>query len=161
MAADVLLNKAATIERCVARASEEYAAAGVAAKVSRRSNAMSRRTIARCALAALPTLLMACASAPPGAVAPAAPTVNAPAMMVQSYRCEQAEGFNVTFGMDSAALTGPRGRHELLRDAGGLTPQQTVYSNATMRAEFGLGADGRGAVLRTVKPATVVRCMRN
>jgi hypothetical protein len=55
-------------------------------------------------------------------------------------------------------LTGPRGRQELLRDAGGLTPQQTVYSNAEWRAEFGLGASGREAVLQTLKPATVLRC---
>lgn len=76
------------------------------------------------------------------------------------YRCEQAEGFQVQFGADSAVLTGPRGRQELLRDAGGLTPQQTVYSNADMVAEFGLGSGGQEALLRTLKPASVLRCVR-
>ena len=80
---------------------------------------------------------------------------------VAAYRCPQAEGFNVTFGTDSAVLTGPRGRQELLRDAGGLTPQQTVYSNADVRAEFGLGVDGREAVLRLAKPAAVLRCVQD
>ena len=77
-----------------------------------------------------------------------------------AYRCDQGEVFNVTFGNNAAVLTGPRGRQELLRDAGGLTPQQTVYGNAAMRAEFGLGSDGRQAVL-TVKPVAVLRCVRN
>ena len=95
-------------------------------------------------------LLSACATAP----------VSSPALPGVAYRCEQAEGFQVVFGTDSAVLTGPRGRQELLRDAGGLTPQQKVYSNATVRAEFGLGPEGREAVLRTVKPSAVLRCVR-
>ena len=78
-----------------------------------------------------------------------------------AYRCAQAEGFNVAFGTDSAVLTGPRGRQELLRDAGGLTSRQTVYSNADVRAEFGLGVDGREAVLRLAKPAAVLRCVQD
>ena len=45
-------------------------------------------------------------------------------------------------------MPGSRGNDVLLRDAGGMTPQQTVYSNARMRAEFGLGASGREAILR-------------
>lgn len=102
------------------------------------------------------SLLSACTSVPvsPVTLDPSAP----PARM--TYLCGQADGFNVTFGQDSAVLTGPRGRQELLRDAGGLTPQQTVYSNASFRAEFGLGPEGREAVLRTVKPQTVLRCVR-
>ena len=58
-------------------------------------------------------------------------------------------------------LTGPRGRQELLRDAGGVTPQQTVYRNANVQAEFGLGVDGRQAVLRLAQPATVLRCVQD
>lgn len=95
-------------------------------------------------------LLSACATAP----------VSSPTLPGVAYRCDQAEGFQVTFGTDSAVLTGVRGRQELLRDAGGLTPQQTVYSNASFRVEFGLGPEGRDAVLRTVKPTTVLRCVR-
>ena len=99
-------------------------------------------------------LLAACASSP-------APTAPSALVTGVSYRCAQAEGFNVAFGTDSAVLTGPRGRQELLRDAGGLTPQQTVYSNAGIRAEFGLGVDGREAVLRLAKPAAVLRCVQD
>ena len=106
-------------------------------------------TLLVCAL--LPVLLAACAVT-------SQPIVSVPGV---AYRCDQGEGFDVTFGNDAAVLTGPRGRQELLRDAGGLTPQQAVYGNAAMRAEFGLGSDGRQAVLRTVKPVAVLRCVRN
>ena len=119
---------------------------------------MRHRAIARCAMTVLPALLSACMTAPFSAMVPESSTALWAA--AQPYRCEQAEGFQVTFSTDSAVMTGPRGRQELLRDAGGLTPQQTVYSNAVMRAEFGLGPEGREAVLRTVKPATVLRCVR-
>ena len=105
-------------------------------------------TLLLCAL--LPVLLAACAVTPQ----PIVPVSGV------AYRCDQGEVFNVTFGNNAAVLTGPRGRQELLRDAGGLTPQQTVYSNAGIRAEFGLGVDGREAVLRLAKPAAVLRCVQ-
>lgn len=121
---------------------------------------MRYRAIARCVMTVLPALLSACVTAPSSPMAPVPEASTAPWTAAQAYRCEQAEGFRVTFGKDSAVLTGPRGRQELLRDAGGLTPQQTVYSNATVRAEFGLGPEGREAVLRILKPAAVLRCVR-
>jgi hypothetical protein len=62
---------------------------------------------------------------------------------------------------DSAALdAGPRGTDMLLRDAGGATPQQTVYSNARMRAEFGLGVNGREAMLRYASPPLAAHCVQ-
>ena len=121
---------------------------------------MRHRAIARCAMTVLPVLLSACMTAPFSPVAPVPEAGTASWTTSQTYRCEQGEGFQVIFGMDSAVLTGPRGRQELLRDAGGLTPAQTVYSNAVMRAEFGLGPEGREAVLRTLKPSAVLRCVR-
>ena len=121
---------------------------------------MRYRAIARCAMTVLPALLSACVTAPSSPVARVPEAGTASWTTSQTYRCEQAEGFQVVFGTDSAVLTGPRGRQELLRDAGGLTPQQKVYSNATVRAEFGLGPEGREAVLRTVKPSAVLRCVR-
>lgn len=78
------------------------------------------------------------------------------------YRCEQDIAFTVRFDGDSAVLdAGARGNDLLFRDAGGLTAQQTVYSNPRMRAEFGLGASGRDAVLRYPLLPLVVRCIRD
>ena len=66
----------------------------------------------------------------------------------QHYRCEQGIAFKVRFVDDSALLEGPRTNEVLFRDAGGQGPQQTVYGNAQLRAEFGLGANGREALLQ-------------
>ena len=65
------------------------------------------------------------------------------------------------FGEGTAQLdiTG-RGSKTLLRDAGGLTPQQTVYSSTELKAEFGLGPEGRRAKLNFVSPPIEVRCVR-
>ena len=77
------------------------------------------------------------------------------------YRCEQNVEFTVRFVDDTALLdAGARGYDVLNRDAGGLTPQQTVYSNSRMRAEFGLGASGSEAILRYPLLPLVVRCVR-
>ena len=79
----------------------------------------------------------------------------------QRYRCEQGIEFSVKFVDDSALLDSSRGYHVLLRDAGGQGEGQTVYSNAVVRAEFGLGAGGREAVLRYPLLPLVVRCGRD
>ena len=49
----------------------------------------------------------------------------------------------------------------LFRDAGGQGEGQTVYSNAVVRAEFGLRASGREAVLRYPLLPLVARCVRD
>lgn len=117
---------------------------------------VKQERLVRCTLVAVAALLTACATPPePAVLAAGVPSTGV------AYRCDQGEDFIVTFANNAAVLTGPRGRQELLRDAGGLTPQQTVYSNAQLRAEFGLGAGGRQALLRTLKTAAVVRCVRN
>ena len=78
------------------------------------------------------------------------------------YRCEHGIAFSVRFVDDTALLdAGTRGYDVLSRDAGGLTPQQTVYSNPRMRAEFGLGASGREAILRYPLLPLVARCLRD
>lgn len=95
--------------------------------------------------------------APPANAAPAAPDAGS---AVARYRCEQNIEFTVRFADDSATIdAGSRGREVLLRDAGGATPQQTVYSNARMRAEFGLGMSGRDAIVRYALPPLAVRCV--
>ena len=79
----------------------------------------------------------------------------------QRYRCEQGIEFSVKFVDDSALIDSSRGDHVLLRDAGGQGEGQTVYSSAVVRAEFGLGAGGREAVLRYPLSPLVVRCVRD
>lgn len=78
------------------------------------------------------------------------------------YRCDNGTQFKVRFVDDTALIRdAARGQEDvLLRDAGGQGPQQTVFSNARLRAEFGLGADAREAVLHHVQPPVAVRCAR-
>jgi hypothetical protein len=78
------------------------------------------------------------------------------------YRCDHDIEFTVQFGDDTATVdAATRGSEMLLRDAGGLTPQQTVYSNLRLRAEFGLGASGREAILHYLSPPLVAHCLRD
>jgi hypothetical protein len=77
------------------------------------------------------------------------------------YRCDDATEFTVRFADDGAAVDEPaRGSQQLLRDAGGVTPQQTVYSNGRLRAEFGLGGRGDEASLHYVSPPLQLHCVR-
>ena len=79
----------------------------------------------------------------------------------QSWRCEHGIDFTVRFVDDSALIEGPRASEVLFRDAGGQGPQQSVYSNAKMRAEFGLGAAGREARLTYPPLPLTARCVRD
>ena len=79
----------------------------------------------------------------------------------QRYRCEQGIEFSVKFVDDSALIDSSRGYDVLFRDAGGQGEGQTVYSNAVVRAEFGLGASGREARLSYPLLPLVVRCVRD
>jgi len=113
--------------------------------------------------------LLGCVAAPPAtaptpAPAPAAAPVPpaSSAASLQRYRCDQNFEISVRFMDDSAVIdAGSRGNDVLLRDAGGVTPQQTVYSNPRLRAEFGLGASGREATLRYLAPQLVVNCVKD
>ena len=78
------------------------------------------------------------------------------------YRCDNGMAFDLRFGEDSAMLDmGAKGAETLGRDAGGVTPQQSVYSNAHLRAEFGLGDGNRQALLHYLSPVLDVRCTRD
>jgi hypothetical protein len=114
--------------------------------------------------------LLGCVSAPPapasapaqGSPPAAAPPAASAAASLQHYRCDQNLEFTVRFMDDSAVIdAGSRGNDVLLRDAGGVTPQQTVYSNPRLRAEFGLGAGGREAILRYLAPQLVASCVKD
>ena len=84
------------------------------------------------------------------------------------YRCEHGIAFTAKFADNTALLIGARtpsgssgagDQDLLLRDAGGQGARQAFYSNPRMRAEFGLGASGREAVLRYPLLPLVVRCV--
>ncbi len=86
------------------------------------------------------------------------------------YRCEHGIAFTVRFADDTAVLSGARtpsgsagaaDQDVLLRDAGGQGARQAFYSNPRMRAEFGLGASGREAILRYPLLPLVARCVRD
>jgi hypothetical protein len=99
-------------------------------------------------------------------VAPATQGESAPGaaggQAAASYRCEQEIAFTVRFLDDSAVVdAGSRGKEVLLRDAGGVTPQQSVYSNPRLRAEFGLGAGARGATLHYLSSQQMAQCVRD
>ena len=83
------------------------------------------------------------------------------ARVLPHFRCDDDTEFTVNFRDDMAIVdAGTRGSELLLRDAGGITPQQTVYTNPRLRAQFGLGADGSEAVLHYLAPALQVHCRR-
>ncbi len=76
------------------------------------------------------------------------------------YQCEHGIEFTVRFVDDTAVLDGTRGKDILYRDAGG-QGAQTVYSNPRVRAEFGLGASGREAMLHYPLLPLEARCVRD
>jgi hypothetical protein len=116
--------------------------------------------LAAAALSGCTAVQPASDSGPATDIAPA--TRPGPAASAARYRCEHDIEFTVRFVDDSAVVdSGPRGNDVLLRDAGGTTPQQTVYSNPRMRAEFGLGASGREAILRYALLPLVAHCVRD
>ena len=96
-------------------------------------------------------------AAPPASPAPPAPVAAAkPAL--PHFRCEGGLEIDVRFGDGSAELLfASREPETLLRDAGGTTPQQTVYSNTSAKVEF----DGRDARLNLVAPPLQARCVRD
>jgi hypothetical protein len=112
-------------------------------------------------------VLAGCASRPaePPAAPPAstpAPRASGPGPSAARYRCEQGLEFSVRFADDTAVIEErARAGEVLLRDAGGVTPQQTVYSNQRLRAEFGLGATGREARLNYLPEQRMAHCQRD
>lgn len=84
-----------------------------------------------------------------------------PSKTLPRYVCDNNVAFTVRFGDGTAEVNaGAQGEHSLLRDAGGVTPQQTVYSSTKLKAEFGLDPQGRGAKLNFASPALEARCLK-
>ena len=76
------------------------------------------------------------------------------------YKCDHPVTFSVRFTDDTAVLDGTRGHELLYRDAGGQGELQSVYSNPSLRAEFGLGAGGKEVILRDLVQPLVLHCVR-
>ena len=78
------------------------------------------------------------------------------------YRCDHGRVVPESHRqVDAVVDAGSRGSELLLRDAGGVTPQQTLYSNPRLRAEFGLGVGGGEAILHYFAPPLEVHCRRD
>ena len=120
-------------------------------KGARALKVLQNRFFARTGVAAAVPLALALAGC-------AGPSVQA---TLPHYRCDKGIDFSVNFVDDSAVLNGSGGKDVLFRTAGGQGDMQRFYSNPRMKAEFGLGANGREAVLRYPLLPLVVRCVQD
>jgi len=79
-----------------------------------------------------------------------------------AYDCDNGLTVHARFREDTLTLSGlPQGEETLLRDAGGVTPEQTVWSNDRLRAEFGLPPDTEGAAVHLLQPQlSTLHCRR-
>jgi hypothetical protein len=135
----------------------------------RQAAALAALLLAACSHAPLPAPAPRAEAAPPrppppaGAPAAVAPPSEADPPGVVRLRCDDGTRLRVAFADDEARVAGlPLGEQTLLRDAGGVTPQQSVFSNAAVRAEFGLDADSGGAQLHLLAPpAQTLHCRRD
>ena len=91
---------------------------------------------------------------------PAAPAATKPSL--PHYRCATGIAIDVRFTDGSAELVfASREPETVLRDAGGVSPQETVYSSTKLKARFGLDPGGRGARLNFVSPPLEAACVRD
>ena len=110
---------------------------------------------------ALALLALAGCAQPPRAPLPPEAPPPLPAPPAARYDCDAGPGFSLRVEGDLATLEGlPQGPLTLARDAGGETPQQSVWTRAQWRAEFGLGPDGRGARLHDLQSQQHLHCTR-
>ena len=99
----------------------------------------------------------------PGAQPDVKPGADSSATDGAPYACDNGVTVRARFREDTLTLSGlAHGEETLLRDAGGVTPEQTVWSNDRLRAEFGLPPAGQGAVLHLLQPeASTLHCQRH
>lgn len=109
---------------------------------------------------------------PAPAPAPAAPTVApdpAPAVAepppsspsTASYDCTDGTRLRVLPQGDVLVVEDlPGGPYRLGRDAGGFTPEHTVWSGPQLRVELGLGARGDVALVQSLYPPQTVECRK-
>jgi hypothetical protein len=101
---------------------------------------------------------------PPQAVAPAPPPAAVhPAPDPARYTCDEGRVLSLREAADGLTVEGLEPQADLLlRDAGGVGPQQSVWSNDRLRVELGLGEDGKDAVVHVLQPSPRdLRCRRS
>lgn len=134
--------------------------------VSPRLPTLRLRLSASLAALAVGLLLGGCASSPgtgpsdPGAAGVPATGASMPAL---AYRCDDGSSFSLRrdAGADAVVLEGSGlARETLMRDAGGASPEEAVFSSTRTKLELGLAPGGRGAMLRQAEPARALRCER-
>lgn len=84
-------------------------------------------------------------------------------MPVLAYQCDDGSSFSLVRGAggDAVVIEGAGvSRETLLRDAGGASPDEAVFSSTRTKLEIGLAPGGRGAMLRQAEPARALRCER-
>jgi hypothetical protein len=86
--------------------------------------------------------------------------LDTPRLLAVHYRCDHGTEFLANFTADTVVLDSTRGQETLYLDAGGQGAAQKVFSNPRMRAEFGMGADGRQALLYYPTKPVLLRCSR-
>ncbi|QHI98720.1 hypothetical protein GT347_12395 [Xylophilus rhododendri] len=77
-----------------------------------------------------------------------------------AYRCDNGVAVRVKETEGRATLQTGRGTEVLLRDAGGVGPQQAVYSNPQVRLQTGMDPEARGAFLEGMVAGGKARCLR-
>jgi hypothetical protein len=112
-----------------------------------------------CVLAGCATREPAAPAVPPPVTAPVPASTSVSSAEVAApgtfkLRCDDGLELRLRMLQDEVHVEGlPTGREVLLRDAGGVTPQQSVFSSPRVRAEFGLGAQASEAVVHLLQPA--------
>ncbi|RYY50422.1 MAG: hypothetical protein EOO24_66735 [Comamonadaceae bacterium] len=115
---------------------------------------MSPRTVLPVLAAA--ALAAGCAAPTSPGSGPGATPANAAG---RGYHCDDGSRFRLVVDGDVARVDGlPDGPQRLARDAGGMTPSETVWTGERLRAEFGLGDAGDRARLHRLQPPATLSC---
>jgi hypothetical protein len=124
---------------------------------------MAAALVAGCATRPMPAPDPVPAPAPPAAAPDPAPAPAPPPSSpdTASYECGDGTRLRVLPQGDVLVVEElPGGPYRLGRDAGGFTPEHTVWSGPQLRVELGLGPKGEVALVQSLYPPQTVECRR-
>ena len=101
--------------------------------------------------------------APPPVAAEPAPAAAPPPSLTDSASYECGDGTRLRVQPQGDVLVVedvPGGPYRLGRDAGGFTPEHTVWSGPQLRVELGLGPKADVALVQSLYPPHTVECRR-